>query len=137
MDAYASTNTNAAQQPHPHGSDPSAAASADYYESLQQAAAATAAAGASSSGLSDYRDPLLAAAAAGSGSGEDAPNTQQQTSAAVRAALLDQHGLTLEQFGSLQDAMAALAEREQQQAVVGLAEGDYDDDAWHMYHNTE
>lgn len=131
MDAYGTPGTqqsnshaDASQQPGQH--------TADYYAAMQQVATATAAAGANSSSLSDYKDPLAAAvggADASTAAGADL--REQQTSAAVRAALLDEHGLALEQFGSLQDALAALAERDQQQTVVGLAEGDYDN-TWQL-----
>lgn len=136
MDAYGTTANNPAdssssgrQGTWGSGQGGAAAAATDYYQAMQQAAAATAAAGACHSGLSDFADPL--AAALGSSGDDDSmvgttSREQQQTSAAVRAALLQEHGLALEQFGSLQDAVAALSERDQQQTLVGLAEGDYD-----------
>jgi hypothetical protein len=51
----------------------------------------------------------------------------------VRAAVWQQHGLAVEQFGSLQDALDALAEAaQQQQAMRGLAEADYGEQPpWH------
>jgi hypothetical protein len=99
---------------------------ADYYPTLAEAATATAAAGASNSGLADYKDPL-AAAMQGAGAALSGHNPQeQQTAAAVRAALLDHHGMACEQFGSMQEALAALAEQDLRETVVGLAEGDYD-----------
>jgi hypothetical protein len=134
MDAYAHSSTQSHEQA--SSTDPLTADqyAADYYQTLQEAAAATAAAGASSSGLSDYRDPLASAASAEAGS-PDTDEQQQGTagrqSSAVRAALLDEHGIALEQYSSLQDAVLALAEREQQQTVVGLAEGDYDN-TWQL-----
>lgn len=140
MDAYGPNNSSNTNQPDggpavaQDGHYPGGQAAADYYQALQEAATATAAAGASSSGLADYKDPL-AAALGGKGTGNacaDNGYQDQQTSAAVQAALLQEHGLVLEQFASLQDALAALADRGQQQTVVGLAEGDYDADLWQL-----
>lgn len=136
MDAYGSPQEQQQSSLEADGSSPDTVGgqhAADYYQTLQQAAAATAAAGASSSGLSDYRDPLAGAAGAAGDSGHDAGQDSQvqQQSAAVRAALLDQHGIALEQFGSLADAVEALAERDEQQTLVGLAEGDYDN-TWQL-----
>ena len=128
MDAYSSSSSGVQQSD--SSSDSTPAPTADYYEALQMATAATAAAGASSSGLSDFKDPLAAADSSSEGAEAGQGSSSNPTSAAVRAALLDEHGMALEQFGSLADALDALADREQQQAVVGLAEGDYDDQAW-------
>jgi hypothetical protein len=128
MDAYSVPNAQHATAQADSSQQPAGQPTADYYQTIQEAATATAAAGANSSGLSNYKDPSAPAAggkdsvSAGAGGGQE-----QQVLAAVRAALLDEHGLTLEQFGSLQDALAVLAEREQQQTVVGLAQGDYTD----------
>jgi hypothetical protein len=143
MDAYGpNSNSSSSSSSQPDGGTtaeqgshyPGGQAAADYYQALQEAATATAAAGASSSGLADFKDPL-AAALGGKGAGNacvDSGYQDQQTSAAVQAALLREHGLVLEQFASLQDALAALAEKGQQQTVVGLAEGDYDVDTWQL-----
>jgi hypothetical protein len=128
MDAYSAPSAQHATAQADSSQQPAGQHTADYYQTIQEAATATAAAGANSSGLSDYKDPLASAVggeddvSAGAGGAQE-----QQVLAAVRAVLLDEHGLELEQFGSLQDALAALAEREQQRTVVGLAEGDYTD----------
>lgn len=128
MDAYGAPSAQHGTAQADSTQQPAGQHTADYYQTLQEAATATAAAGANSSGLSDYKDPLASAL----GGNNDAGSQQeQQVLAAVRAALLYEHGLALEQFGSLQDALAALAEREQQQTVVGLAEEDYDTD-WQL-----
>jgi len=98
----------------------------NYYAAQRMAAAATAAAGANSSGLSDFADPLAAHGTSNDEHASGLDANMQHSPAALRAALLQQHGLALEQFGSLQDALAALAERDERETVVGLAEGDYD-----------
>jgi hypothetical protein len=145
MDAYGPNNNNnsssssgSSSQPD-DGTDaaqgssyPGGSTAADYYQVLQEAAAATVAAGACSSGLADYQDPLAAALGVKGDACADSGSQQQQTPAALQAALLKEHGLVLEQFASLQDALAVLAEKGQQQTVVGLAEGDYDADLWQL-----
>lgn len=128
MEAYsaAHSSSNGSSDSH-HGADSTGVHGPDdYYAAQRMAAAATAAAGANSSGLSDFADP---SAAHGTSNDEDASGVDanmQHSPAALRAALLQQHGLALEQFGSLEDALAALAERDERETVVGLAEGDYD-----------
>lgn len=77
---------------------------------------------AAASHLHTYPAGAATAAAAAADLGcADPPST----STALRAALLRQHGLPLEDFGSLQDALDALAEADQRSTLRGLAEGDY------------
>lgn len=135
MDGYHTTMGGVHEPPQPGcgSAADDVQAAADYYKTLQVAASAAAAAGASNSGLSCFLDPLAASrdGMTDLSMGEkthphqDMLSQQQHTTSSVRAALLEQHGLTLEQFASLEDALEALAECDQQQAVVGLAEEDY------------
>jgi hypothetical protein len=48
-------------------------------------------------------------------------------SAALRAVLLSQHDVALEQFGSLQEALEYLEQQDQEEGLVGLAAEDYGD----------
>lgn len=90
------------------------------------ATAAAAAAAAASSGLSATPQlgscPSRQLAQAGL---QDMPGSRPAGSHAVRAALLVQHDVALEQFGSMQEALEFLEQLDKQQTLVGLAAEDY------------
>jgi hypothetical protein len=117
---------------------PRSSASAQPSADPAAAAAATAAA-AKSSGLSEYALQQQqrgrhhwVGLPAGHGSSTAAESTwgsqsghHSAVSAALRAVLLSQHDVALEQFGSLQEALEYLEQQDQQDSLVGLAAEDY------------
>jgi hypothetical protein len=73
----------------------------------------------------------LAAGAGGSaaaGAWGSQPGHEAAVSAALRALLLTQHDVALEQFGSLQEALEYLEQFDEQGSLVGLAAEDYSND---------
>jgi hypothetical protein len=94
-------------------------------------AAAAAAAAANSSGLSAcalrqrHGSMQLMRGVPGSAAAAATSDSQAEPAAALRAVLLSQYEVALEQFGSLQEALEYLEQQDQQDNLVGLAAEDY------------